>query len=468
MENSENKEKHEHQDHDKKEHKSEHHKHDKKEHKTVHHKHHEHDKEHKTQHHKKADVKTRIKKRILKAKRDRNIFIGTTILFLVLFLVTILTQPKTTGIDENIDNLNLILANLESEDAKSAVTNAITNLEAAKKTLNPDYEELNNSEEPTENKPIDVNKGDLVMTILNDERCVKCDVTALKQSLQQVFPEIKFKEIDYMTEEGKQLYNELNLQVLPALLFNEQVIAQDNYEQVKNYLTQKGEYYDLNVGSSFDPTSEICDNEKDDTGNGLVDCNDPECENSLACRPLKENHVSVFIMSDCPYGKEAVKALAPVIEQMPDLEYEINYIVTDMGDGNFRSLHGDYEVEENIRQLCAKDISEENYFDYVLCRIENGVNGVDWKNCAEETGYDTEELEACTTGERGTELLSENAKIAAELGIGASPTWLANNRYKFSGISSDVVQANVCAANPDLTGCDEQLTNEATVPAGQC
>ncbi len=43
-------------------------------------------------------------------------------------------------------------------------------------------------------------------------------------------------------------------------------------------------------------------------------------------------------------------------------------------------------------------------------------------------------------------------------GIGASPTWLANNKYKFSGIDAQTIKTNLCAHNPKLAGCDATLS----------
>jgi len=367
-------------------------------------------------------LSNRIKKKLLKAKRDKTIFLSTTIIFLLLFVATLIFKPYCA---------------IETE-----------------------------TETETETEQ-EVTMG-LQAVLLNDIRCKQCDVTGLKTSLQQLFPDISFREIDYASDEAKELMSNTGITTLPALLFTEDIQTEANYAQLANYITPVGEYLTLAIGSSFDPNSEICDNDEDDTGNGLIDCADSTCANTLECRELKENHLAVFIMSDCPYGKEAVKALVPVIEAMPSLEYEINYIVTDNGDGTFISLHGEYEVEENIRQLCAKEQGNEEFLAYTLCRSENGVRDVDWNACADEVGLDKTALEVCFTGDLGKELLSENAVIANDLGIGASPTWLANNRYQFSGITSDVVQGNVCIYNPDLEGCDEALSGDAAVPAGQC
>ncbi len=424
-----------------------------KEHKSVHH-------DHDARSHKSHEIKHRITKRLRRAKNERIVFISLIVILVVLCIVAWAAKANYSNLDNNIDSLNKLYVNTDSTEAKAAINQAIASLESAKVLLG----EVTTTTGTTTNLPT----GGLQAIILNDIRCKQCDVTGLKTSLQQVFPTIGFRELDYADDEAKQIMQDTGIALLPALLFTSDIKDEVGYDQIANYITEVGDYLDLMIGSSFDPIAEICDNSVDDTGNGLADCDDPTCSETLACRELKENYLSVFIMSDCPYGKEAVKALAPVIEAMPDLDYEINYIVTDNGDGTFRSLHGDYEVEENIRQLCALEEGQDKFFAYALCRSENGVRDVDWNSCADEADLDKDALETCTTGARGIELLQENAKIAVALGVTGSPTWLANNRYKFSGITADVVQNNVCTYNPDLTGCENIVTSTASVPAGQC
>jgi len=66
----------------------------------------------------------------------------------------------------------------------------------------------------------------------------------------------------------------------------------------------------------------------------------------------------------------------------------------------------------------------------------------------------------------GKALHSENIKIANGLEIGASPTWLANNKYKFSGIAPEQIKAQFCQYNKDLKGCAKTLSGEAQGTGG--
>ena len=59
-------------------------------------------------------------------------------------------------------------------------------------------------------------------------------------------------------------------------------------------------------------------------------------------------------MAWCPYGVRAVNALKEVLPHFRGrLRLDIHYIATRTASG-FSALHGQPEVDENIRQLCVK------------------------------------------------------------------------------------------------------------------
>jgi len=325
---------------------------------------------------------------------------------------------------------------------------------------------------PNNNTPTPVGSviaGEIVnVRVLNDERCKECaQISTIVSQLKESFPDLSFKDIDYMSEEGKELYQEANLKFLPAILFDDSVKQEENYPQVQTYLEEKGDYLSLKIGANFNPTKEICDNGIDDTSNGLVDCDDDDCKNSLKCREEKKNHLQVFIMSDCPYGRKAGEALKGIVDNFKDLiDYEVHYIASEQGDG-FRSLHGQYEVDENIIQLCVNEHNPTKFIDYLYCRSTKGVRDKDWKDCGNEVSVDIDKIQTCFDNDQGKELLRQDIKIAQDLGVTASPTWLANNRYKFGGIDAEAVKNSFCKYNEGLDGCDNTLGSSST-PGGTC
>ena len=315
-------------------------------------------------------------------------------------------------------------------------------------------------------------EGDNALIILTDERCDDCAqiVSVITPRLQEIFSSYEIKEIDYNTDEGKQIYEDTGVQFLPAVLFDESVTADPKYSEVSDFLDPVGELLSLRIGSSFDPAAEICTNGEDDNGDGLADCDDPSCSGKTICREEEAGRLDVFVMSQCPYGTQALDAMEEVLEAFGDeIDFHVQFIATEATPGTFRSLHGQPEVDENIRELCAISYypADYKYMDYIWCRNKD-IRSDDWEPCVKEAKMSTSIMRTCAEGDAGINLHSENIKLGNQLGIGASPTWLVNNKYTFSGIDAETIKVNFCRYNPGLEGCGETLSATSDVPAGQC
>lgn len=318
----------------------------------------------------------------------------------------------------------------------------------------------------------------VAVTVISDARCKDCFPDRILGQLKNMFPGLEPKTVDYGTPEGKALYDSLKdkgVKMLPAFLFAPVVTEDPGFQQVQRFIADAGEYKLLQIGAKFDPTAEICDNNADDDGNGKVDCQDDGCKGKIVCREAKNKQLDVFVMSQCPFGVKALNAMKEVADAFKDdgITFNINYIADELPDGSFKSLHGQPEADENIRELCAAKLYPQidkatgmaKYMNYILCRNED-IRGTDWQKCAKD-GIDAKKMEACIAAD-GKKLHSENIKLAKELGIGASPTWLANNKFQFSGVAAEQIKKNFCAYNADLKGCAKTLSGDAKGPAGGC
>lgn len=306
------------------------------------------------------------------------------------------------------------------------------------------------------------------MYVIEDKNCDDCDSTQILSVTRQLFSGVEVVKLDYNTKEGKKLYDEAGLVYMPMYIMEKGVADDPNYARISGAMQEVGDYLVIlpaAVGATYDPNAEKCTNGIDDNNDGVVDCDDARCAASLECREEKLQDIQLFIMSDCPYGKKAVEGLKEAVDNFgASMNFDIHYIAGESGD-SFNSLHGQYEWEENVRQLCAKELAPETYFDYVYCRSVNGIKGVDWKSCATSSGIDVDAMQSCFDGQ-GKDLLREDIKIANALGIGASPTWLANNRYQFSGLDGETVRSNFCKYNAGVEGCDNTLSTDTTLPDG--
>ena len=313
----------------------------------------------------------------------------------------------------------------------------------------------------------------VVATIISDKRCPKCDkrIKEVDKIMKgRFFPKLTSTYLDWSDARAKALCKQLKIKMLPTMLFHQGADKAKKFKHLSRFLSKNGPYWQLGgIGVAHDPLAEICDNKKDDTGNGKVDCRDPSCKGKLTCRRERKRRVTLFIMSQCPFGVRAVNSMKEVLKNFGRrVKLEIHYI-GEVKDGKPSSMHGQSEVDENIRQLCAmKHYRKRNkYLDYIWCRnTGSDWRTNDWKKCAVK-GISAKVIERCFKGP-GTKMLIRDFALAKKLQFGASPTWLANNKYKFTGIDAETIKTQICKHNKKLKNCNKTLTKGSGAPAGGC
>ena len=147
-------------------------------------------------------------------------------------------------------------------------------------------------------------------------------------------------------------------------------------------------------------------------------------------------------MSQCPYGTQVEDAIAPVLEKFGDsVDFSVNFIAGDNGDGTFDSLHGQPEVDEDIRQVCAMKLSPKNYMKFIVCQNKDIRNAAaNAEACAEEAGIDVDALKTCAEGAEGKALLSESIKKSEAVQASGSPTIKLNGVDYNSGRDATSLQ----------------------------
>ncbi len=306
---------------------------------------------------------------------------------------------------------------------------------------------------------------------ISDKRCKECEPKKIVESLKEVFPGLEPQYLDWSEAKAQAIAKEAEVKLLPVVLFDESLDKdKDGASRLAQYLDPAGKYKSLRVGATFDPAAEICDNGKDDTGDGKADCDDSACKDQLVCREEKKGQLDVFVMSQCPYGVLGLDAMKAVLDAFKDeITFNVNYIAEEKEDGTFDALHGQPEVDENIRELCAIEHypDKNKYMEYIWCRNKS-IRSPDWQSCTGKNGIDTKVIEKCFNQE-GKKLLSKNIKLGQVLKVHGSPTWLINNRETFNAIDAAEIQKKICEKNPDLKGCKASIApNAQAAPQGSC
>jgi hypothetical protein len=307
---------------------------------------------------------------------------------------------------------------------------------------------------------------------LSDTRCAQCNIKPLEGQLKSVLAGLEVTHVDYSTDAGKALYKDLvaegtGFKHLPAVLLGPEVEKDtEAYAEISRFLKPVGEYRELAIGGQFDPTAEICGNQGvDDDGNGKADCADAACKAELSCRPRRPKQLDLFVMSMCPYGAKALIATKELVDLFGD-DLSLNvYFIGDSQDGELKSLHGQPEVDEDIRERCAiaRYKQPKKYMGYLACRSRDYKNQ-DWQACATEAGLDPAVIQACFDGE-GKKLVADSFAVAESMKIGSSPTFIVNNTRSFNAIEVGPLAREFCQDNPKLAGCKSEIVTAAPAPA---
>ena len=215
-------------------------------------------------------------------------------------------------------------------------------------------------------------------------------------------------------------------------------------------LLRRHRYRYVPLGSEFNPECQ-----------SPLECSQAQCKDTWHCKPEKLGQVDLYLMSECPYGTKAVGFLEEALKDLGDVNLHLHYIGSGTAATAFKSMNGDAEVREDLRAVCAIRHYEQKhlYLRYIGCRSLNVLNP-DWVACTgASTGIDASVIRRCSEGPEGAKLLEASFKSSEVAGIGASPTFVINNKFKKGGATdAATVKRFICAHNPNLKGC-------ANVPA---
>jgi hypothetical protein len=95
-------------------------------------------------------------------------------------------------------------------------------------------------------------------------------------------------------------------------------------------------------------------------------------------------NVELFVMSHCPYGLQMEKALLPVVEALgSEIDFDLQF--------NTYAMHGEVEVNEQMRQHCIQKEQNDQLIDYLSCFTQSGNSS----SCLSSAGINQNLLTSC-------------------------------------------------------------------------
>lgn len=181
-------------------------------------------------------------------------------------------------------------------------------------------------------------------------------------------------------------------------------------------------------------------------------------------KTAKPGVLEIFVMSQCPYGAMAENLVISAQKEgkLPaDKTIQLRYVVSyNPQTGEFQSLHGSGEWEENVRQLLIAKYYPEKFWKYLEIRNKD-YRSSRWDKAMKEAGINVNKITKKFDTE-GIELLKAEAAYGEEYGVNASPTflWEGKEVLDFGTVSQKPGLEFLNPANSQRAG--------AAAPAGSC
>lgn len=180
-------------------------------------------------------------------------------------------------------------------------------------------------------------------------------------------------------------------------------------------------------------------------------------------KTAKPGVLEIFVMSQCPYGAMAENLVIAAQKdgKMPkDKTIRLRYIVNyNPQNGEFQSLHGSSEWEEDVRQLLIAKYYPEKFWKYLEIRNKD-YRSSRWDKAMEEAGINVSKIMKKFDKE-GKELLKEEAAYGDLYNINASPTFLWEGK--------EVLDFGSVAQKPGLEFLNPARGQRgAAAPTGSC
>lgn len=236
----------------------------------------------------------------------------------------------------------------------------------------------------------------VAMTIVTTKDCSVCDTSMVTNIIKKHFPGLTVSYLYYPNENALKLVQELNITAFPAYLLDKSAGSEKTFDQFKEHLDLKGNYYMFKTSFS---------------GVGYY-----------LNRKRVKGALDLFISL---YDKDASALLAAIKDFNPTIHF-----LSLLRDNQFDAAKGLMEIEEYLRSVCVQKHYPGFFWDYISCRTKRIASSW-WEDCLPQN-TDPALIRTCAMGQEGAGLLKENISLTSELNIMAGPTYLMDNQEIFS------------------------------------
>jgi len=246
----------------------------------------------------------------------------------------------------------------------------------------------------------------IALVIVNDNNCKACDTSQIMQVTGKLFPTAKSRTVQFDSDEGKKLVKELNLNALPAYLFDEAVTKGANYNKVANAIQKTGNYY------MIDPAA-----------TGAAKYLNPPTVDDDPMEGDKNAKVTIIEFSDfqCPFcGKFYSDAYKQIDEQ---------YIKTGKVKLVFRDFPLSFHQNAHPAAEAAECANEQGKFWEMhnkLFENQQALAVTDLKQYAADLKLDVKKFNDCFDSGKYKAEIDKDAADGGKVGVSGTPAFFIN------------------------------------------
>jgi len=226
---------------------------------------------------------------------------------------------------------------------------------------------------------------------------------------------------------------------------NEQLMSPGTQAKIKDIVEENGLYKVTVAVGDQDLTAYISKDGKNFFPQAFnMDSPQPEPSETPAKTVDKSDvpNVELFVMSYCPYGVQIEKGILSVLDLLGSkINFSLKFVSY--------SLHGDKEIQENLRQYCIQQQGLDKLENYLKCFVKQG----DFSACLTEAKIDSIKLADCTSATDAQYKITETAKDQNLWNGSQYPPFDINKaeniQYKVSGSPTLVINGTAVSTQRD-------------------
>lgn len=233
------------------------------------------------------------------------------------------------------------------------------------------------------------------LSVISVKNCRACSTEAVLSGLKKKFPGLIVNTLDHADPKAQSLIKDLSISTLPAFILEKKIEQEENFENIKDDLQLRGNFYILEPQAS-----------------GIA---------YFLNQPLKPGNFDLFFSI---FEKDSLLLLTTLKEFNPVLHF-----LAEEKDNGFEAKHGKPEVEEYLRGVCVQKYYPERFWDYLICRSGN-IQSTYWEDCLGQVS--AAKIKSCARGSEAIDLLKANTSLNKQLQISSGPSYLVDNQEIFS------------------------------------